>query len=288
MGSINKGFSLLFAVVLAVLGLIMVEPVFAQSIPKPSVPEFTVALVSHPYEVAETTQIDPYTGAVTTYPSYIAENKSIEITIKNQPFTSTQMVDGNWSRLYYNIRFKGHFYTGDWSYYPVKAGAAGEGGYITASNSDYTTIALPKYLSLEVQPKGSQIDFQVKALIGYDEAIYRVAGNTGELVIFGIYFTGEASDWSNTQTMTIPETSILTSPTPNPTPTPTIPEFPSWTILMLFTVLAATVGLRFVTNASSSLSLFNYLAKSPKVLSRTEQLKNYYLVISRNKERPKK
>jgi hypothetical protein len=219
-----------------------------ESIPKPSVPEFTVALVSYPYEVAETTQIDPYTGAVSTYPSYVAENRSIEITIKNQPFTSTQMADGNWSRLYYNIRFKGHFYVGDWSYYPVHPNSVGDGGYITASNSDYTIISLPKYLSLEGQPNGSQIDFQVQALIGYDEAIYRIAGNTGELALFGMYFTGEASNWSNTQTITLGDSSSTTtyssSPLPssptsttsssqNPTVTPTTQSGDNWTLPQL-------------------------------------------------------
>ncbi len=181
---------------------------------KPSVPEFSVVLVSHPYEVPPFNTTHPYTGVVTAYPGYLEENRSIEITIKNQHFTPYQMADGNWSRLYYNLRFKGHFYIGDWSYYPVKAGKAGEGGYITSSNSDYTTIELPKYLSLEGQPDGSKIDFQVQALIGYDEAIYRIAGNTGKLALFGIFFTGEAGDWSNTQTLIIPDYSEPTINSP--------------------------------------------------------------------------
>jgi len=46
MGSTNKGFSLLFVVVLGVSSLMIVESAFAQSIPTPSIPEFpaTIAL----------------------------------------------------------------------------------------------------------------------------------------------------------------------------------------------------------------------------------------------------
>jgi hypothetical protein len=219
-----KHAALLLVAFLAVSSLIMAESALAQSIPKPSVPEFTVKLVSHPYNVAPYNAVDPYTGAVTTYPGYVEENKSIEITIKNQPFDSYQMADGNWSRLYYNLRFKGHFYTGDWTYYPLSP----ESGYINASNSDYTIISLPKYLSpYDLSPAmysvGSQFDFQVQALIGYDEPRYAgFSTNTPEPVpIFvGYNFTGEASDWSNTLTITITEGQTPTSPTPTPPPSP--------------------------------------------------------------------
>ena len=61
------------------------------SISKPSVPEFSVRIVAYPYDVPPetTTTIDEYTGkeTTTTQPGYHVENKSIEITIKNQPFT---------------------------------------------------------------------------------------------------------------------------------------------------------------------------------------------------------
>ena len=60
-------------------------------IPKPSIPEFTLKLVANPYDVPPTnsTKIDPYTGeeTVTIIPGYHVENKLIEITIRNQPFT---------------------------------------------------------------------------------------------------------------------------------------------------------------------------------------------------------
>jgi hypothetical protein len=196
----------------------------AQTISKPSVPEFTVAVVRHPFYVESTSQTDPYTGAITTYPGYLEENKSIEITIKNQPFTSVQMADGNWSRLYYSLRFEGHFAVDDWVYFPEPL--VMEKNRVNASQSEYTVISLPTWLLSGNQPADRQIDFQVKAYLGYDEARY-AQDSTGALFCYGNYFTGESSDWSNSQTLTFQDTpdstpqNVLppsTSPTvPNPT-----------------------------------------------------------------------
>ena len=88
MGSISKGFSLLLVVILAVSSLMMVESAFAQSIPKPSVPEFTVKIVAQPYDVPTTTSIDSYSGKEIIHQGYHVENKSIEVKIKNQALQS--------------------------------------------------------------------------------------------------------------------------------------------------------------------------------------------------------
>ena len=77
----------------------------------------------------------------------------------------------------------------------------------------YTNISLslPLLFSSKTPPVGSQVDFQVQALIGHIDYV-------GD----GYYiFVGEKSNWSETQTVTIEET----------TPTEPIPEFPSWFIL---------------------------------------------------------
>jgi uncharacterized protein (UPF0333 family) len=42
MGRISKKFSLLFVLILAVSSIIMAKPAFAQTIPTPSVPTFTI------------------------------------------------------------------------------------------------------------------------------------------------------------------------------------------------------------------------------------------------------
>jgi len=84
-------FALMLLTLLVLSTFVMVKAVFAESIQAPYVPEFTVELVAHPYDVppVTTTTIDQYSGEeiVTTIPGYHVENKSIEITIKNQPFT---------------------------------------------------------------------------------------------------------------------------------------------------------------------------------------------------------
>ena len=74
MGSTSKGVSLLFVVVLAVSSLMMVESAFAQSIPKPSVPEFTVKFVDRSYSVEESSQINPYTGKTEVIPAHRVQN----------------------------------------------------------------------------------------------------------------------------------------------------------------------------------------------------------------------
>lgn len=106
----SRSLVLLLITVLVLSSLVMVGSVFAQS-----VPEFTLKLVAHPYDVPSTYEIDPYTGEkiITSY-GYHEENKSIEVTIKNQPFTSTLDASGNYTSLYYNVRYKGN-YADEWS-----------------------------------------------------------------------------------------------------------------------------------------------------------------------------
>ena len=103
---------------LAVSSLIMVETASAQSIPKPSVPEFTLTFVDHPYDVPPKYSTDPYTGKnVTTQDGYRAQNRSIEVIIINQPFTPYEDSNGNQIYLFYNVSIKGH-YENNWRYFP--------------------------------------------------------------------------------------------------------------------------------------------------------------------------
>ena len=194
---------------------------------KLSVPEFTVNLVAYPYDVppVTTTSIDQYTGEkiVTTIPGYRVENRSIEITIKNQPFTPYTDADGNVIRMYYNVRAKGHF--GDnWEELYSRSRDSPSANPVPSS-SEYTVLSLPADY-----PDGGQVDFQVEALAGY----YKYWADARVWIIFGYALEPvEASGWSNTQTITISEENVQTIPSEE------IPEFPSWTILPL--VLAITL-----------------------------------------------
>src|SRR5208283_1047482 len=217
MGSISKGFALFFILIMAISGLslMMAKPAFAQTptpstIPKPSVPEFTVTLIS-------------------SSPESHFVNKTIELSIKNQPSVSFYNVrmrvnDGNWSLLYPN-----------------------NNSVPTQSNGEYTILSYSSgFLGVEYQynlgytsqnlSAGDKVDFQVQAMIG---SIHRVfnPNATNQLEMYPYVFTGQINDWSNTQTITIPASSTSASASPSPSPIPSVPEFPTWIILPLFAVI---------------------------------------------------
>lgn len=227
-------FLLLF--ILALLSPYLIGVTIAQSIAMPSAPEFTVKIVSSPYVVPETNSTDPYTGQVTIYPSYINENKSIVVTVRNQPFASTQLPDGNWTKLYYNIRYEGHFTRDDWTYYPL----ASQDGYINASKSEYTVIPIPTYQLHATYANGTQFDFQVQALIGHDYANYS-SGNV---------FTGEYGDWSPSVILVFGEPLNV-----SPTPSPTVPEL-SWLAVLLLFAATLFVTIKIKQRRQGSKSVF--------------------------------
>jgi len=191
----------------------------AQSTTKPSVPEFTLKLEAHPYDVPPTYGIDPYTGEnVTTQSGYHVENKTIEVTIKNQPFTPYTDTENNTVNLHYLVRVKGHF---DDSWVEL--------GHIHSSGSVYTQVSYALgqgalYPILMNVPVRGKLDFQVEALAGYYTPVYHTLYQVGE------DFHGETSRWSNTQTITIVESAPTATPTPSPsqsTPTPNESASPS-------------------------------------------------------------
>ncbi len=215
-----KPLSRLLLLTILVCGLSF-QASYVSGLHKPSVPEFTVKLVAYPYDVpsSTTTHIDQYTGekTVRTTPGYQVENRSIEIMIKNQPFTPYNDSDGNVIRLYYNVRVKGHF--GDnWEELYSRSRDSASANPVP-SNSEYTVLSLPADY-----PDGGQVDFQVEALAGY----YKYWADSRVWFAFGYVLEPvEASGWSNTQTITIENPEI-------------IPEFPSWAILPL--LITATLA----------------------------------------------
>lgn len=238
MGCLGKGLALVLILTMTIscLSLLIVKPTSAQSVPTPSVPTFTLKFVAEPYYVAPVTTINPYTGqSVTTQACYTDENQSIEITIKNQPFTPFS-INGSDVNLSYQIQFKGHYADANsWQLFsfsdeidPIQAG-----WYFLQSNSTYTIITVPSNYpdGIQIFPDIGAIDFQVRALIGYT-----ATNPPGMYVDAGaLVFHGNTGGWSNTQTVTIGETSASTSS--SPTPTPAVPEFSWLGILPLFLLL---------------------------------------------------
>jgi hypothetical protein len=226
MGCLSKSLSLLIILVLISSSITLVKLTFAQSIPKPSVPEFTAKYVDGSYTVPASTTIDPYTGQNITNPSYYVENRTFEIAIKNQPFIpyDDNSTGAQWKiTLIYQIRTKGHFAQNWTNLYSV------DNGFLPASNTDYTIVSYslgegPVWGNLQAN---ARVDFQVEAMIGY---VHRTIG------FASWFFTGESSDWSNTQTITIPAST-------SPTPTSTIPEFLSLALQLSLIIMVAVAGL---------------------------------------------
>jgi len=220
----------------------MVMPVSAQSIPTPTVPTLSVKYVPASYSVTTT---NPYTGVSTTSQ---VDNSTMELTIKNQPFD----YPSNY-HLYYDVRFKPHF-GGNWTdLYPPGTLFSNSNYSLSlyvserpASNSVYTAISYSVIgwpTGATGWPSGGQIDFQVAAEIGINSTFYSIQTIGGVPVGSGQYKPAIAyvssSDWSSTQTVTIPASSV------SPSPTPTVPELSSSAvILMLIAVLFASVMLK--------------------------------------------
>ncbi len=224
--------------------MIMVGNTCAQSIPKPSAPEFTVSFVDRSYTVpiTATQTTDPFTGQQVTQTSggQYVKNQTLDIKIRNPALTSATLPNGTVANLYYTVRTKGHF-SDYWPTYLVDPWTSlTENGdsftRVFASTSDYTVVTLvigsPNdiimgYADVYIQA-GGQEDFQVEASYGYQYTIYDFLYPTGT-----DFVSYADSGWSNTQTITLGETST------QPSPTPTVPEFPALAIVPLLICLLA-------------------------------------------------
>jgi len=228
--------SLLSAFLTAILlsGLILVVMRFGtvqastgvNDISKPSVPEFTVKFIKSSYNV---TTIDPSTGASVTEQK---DNNTIEIIIKNQPFTpysvgskGNSTITSHYFSLYYNVRTKGHFEYNWTEQYPSWS-------YPPQSNLEYTVLSLPHLVQLpyNYNVAGGQIDFQVEAIIGNITIHWVFIHNHQPLSGSGerIWTIEQTSGWSNTQTLTLPEDYIPPTPEdyiPSTSPPPTITPY---------------------------------------------------------------
>jgi uncharacterized integral membrane protein len=201
---------------------------------KPLVPEFSVKILSYPYDVkpvtTTTTTIDEYTGkettTTTTTPGYHVKNQSIEVTIKNQQFTPYSVTYTNdWpveehkpyipsntveqTNLYYDIEVKGHYGT-NWNSI-VEHPSIGEHLIAANLNTEYTVVSCETDYDV-----GSSIDIRVMAYIGYSVPVYR------SMLLMGGKLIEAHSDWSNIQTLTINEngaTTVSQETTATPTPT---------------------------------------------------------------------
>jgi hypothetical protein len=205
-----------------------VKPVNAQKPPSPTVPKFSVKLVSHPYNVPPTTtstfDSSTWKETTTTVPGYRVENKSIELTIKNQPFTPyvIHTTERDYDvKLDYIVEVKGHF-DDDQSWKEPN-------GYSIQSTSQYTILSYTRrnlyfteWEGINDLPVGSQLDFRVRARIGCWAVLRLIDYYYGEREPYLV--ESELSDWSDPQTITI--TNGSSSSTSSHTVSPQSPTLP--------------------------------------------------------------
>lgn len=192
------------------LTLIVMVSMLAMSaycaIATPSVPEFTLRYVDNSYKVppTDTYTTDPYTGKVTTSttPGYYSEKISVQVIITNPSFSSYKDENGSNVDLYFQVLVKGH-YEETWT-----GISNNHSGYDLFNDTSSTTIIHATVYNVSA---GGQVDVQVRALIGKFMTVcdppvppFSVIPSSHEV------FVGEASDWSNIQTITIGETANQT------------------------------------------------------------------------------
>ncbi len=209
MGVSLKPLALTFVIILVASGLLLVPFVSAQSIPKPSAPEFTLKLVQYPYDVAPVTTVEPFTGkTVALQEGYHVENKSVEVTITNPSFDP----NAGYGLIFYSVDWKGHFET-NWHSFTVRASCCerdtSDSNFpFIDTNAPFTVVTIglgdntQTSHTIKDVPADGQIDFRVKTSLGRYERVYTPAPPPlGE----GYYdvFKGETSDFSNTQTINL-------------------------------------------------------------------------------------
>jgi hypothetical protein len=195
---------LILVTCLVASGLIVhaVTPVNAQAGYKPSVPEFAVKLIDNSYNEPPAYMTDPYTGEtkLVWIGGYVS-NKTIEVTIKSQPFTSYTNASGHKIDLYYIIEMKGYYQEG-W------------GSWSSPFHKQFNSEDIVVRMSANNYEDGSQLEFRVKAVVAYDASYYDILG----LGLRSQYWLDEhaTSDYSSIKTLRIGSTSPAQTATFSP------------------------------------------------------------------------
>jgi len=247
MSKITKWILILILLVSLRLSSLSMLPASGQEMPTTAVPQFTAKYVVITYYVSPTYTINPYTGQnETTSLGGQQENQTIQFTIQNQPFIS--YIQSNGIHIFYDFRFKGHFGT-TWNYYPSWVNNsiypnAVSAPYYTASSSNVTVISINlNDLGIGILPAGSQVDFQVQAMMGDLE---QIEINQFPPALYYYIFNGQTSDWSNTQTVTIGQSST--------SPTTAVPEL-SWLVIVPLLLSVFSVAVIFRHRKTANLKL---------------------------------
>jgi hypothetical protein len=247
----------LLMLTLSSLPLITMGPAAAQKgVTTPVLTSFVISYDTFPVHHPPTYTVDPSTGTgIIDQPGYDSENRWITIHISNQLFEPYYDSDGHVITAFFDARWKIHD-SEPWEYRPDYARYTSQ-----PTESTSTAIVLgfkgfntPSMLPVLDYMSREQLDFQIKASVGYI--------NTDGT------FVGKSTDWSETQTFTIPNsdgsmatmdasTQPYQSNTPNPsslpsqnigaTSTPSVLDFGSiGSVLAVLVVLLTVIAVLLV------------------------------------------
>ena len=211
----------LILIVTVLTSFILVAQNATAEAPKPQTPQFTIKLSN--------------------------DKQYVELTIEKQSYSYS---NGSIFNLYFDVRFKVHS-DETWSplyNYAVKNMIATPTTYAyfivdapaQENINDHTIIQVPTVIANNVQ-----LDFQVQTLVGHESQRF-VPDNSLPPYFSGEYVTATAyvtsSDWSSTQTITIPA-----SNTPTSTNNSQIPSTYLLFISIILTVIAVLLAIITVT-----------------------------------------
>jgi len=274
MHCVNKFWTLAFIfMVLPSLFVLSAKPVAVQATSTPSIPQvssITFIDYSHDLPPSTTTTVDQYTGkeTTTTIPGRHVTDIRLEVTIKNQPFTTYTDANGNNHTLRYEVQYKGHFSDEqNWNNFGQFFGLS---PYFDQIDGKYT-VATGYIPSLTFFAAGSQLDFRVKAEIGHTQPKYDTSG----LMLTGYEFIVYASsDWSDIKTYTIPDVPSSLPPVqttnsppnslspPNPSTSESSPPPPQNPLQLHLIILLVTIGIITIP-----IAIVTYLNKQKNVVT---------------------
>jgi hypothetical protein len=230
MAKLEKYTTLTLVILLATSAIGIIQLSNARTITKPEIPQFTVEFVDNSHVYPPTNSVDPYSGeTIQSGGGSTVINKGLELTIKNQQFSS-YYENNNFIDLYYRVGYKGH-YENDWHYYTIPANL----------ESYYTVVWIGLVWDEQSSPDirlralspGDKVDFKVQSEVGY----FGMAENPYVPIGSSINYDdlhGEASDWSTVLTYTMSGAKNTTS---SIGPTPTVPELDVTSILPLLVII---------------------------------------------------
>lgn len=237
---VKRLFLMLILLLIISSGSLFFKPTNAQSVPIPSVPEFTLK----------------YT--ISSNNTQLYDNNTITVTIKNQQFSSK--INGTTYQLSYDIRIRanstkesrwtdlyypGTYYNKEFTSYLQERFPYIRNGTPIQSNSEYTVIPLTYYIDNQYisRPLSFNSTFEIQVMTAISHSTQGWVAYQAQSPVLGGQFApvmsvDTVSNWSKTQTITIPEESAT------PTSSPTVPEFSWLTILPL--LLAISIALAIV------------------------------------------